>query len=295
MRWAAIIAVAALIAGAILGGAYWYAKVRVPTYPVPVLKGLTVDKVDALISGTGWEVQKVPQYRDGTDEGEILAQYPEPYTEVARNGKISIEVSKGPTLVDVPTTLPGKPLATATEMLEKVGLRAKVVERRPDENAGAEQVISFAKDTPSQIPKGREVGLIVSNGPEPRTVPAGLENLPVDQAAAALTGIQLRVGRADDFSETVPAGAVIKVDPGAGTKIERGQTVTLTVSKGKNVVKVPQVVGKGLGEAVATLRAAGLAVDVAPGGIPLVVKSTDPAGGTDVPPGTKVTITAGAF
>jgi beta-lactam-binding protein with PASTA domain len=257
-----------------------------------VLKGLTEDKIDGLIAGTDWEVKKVYFYRDNTDEGDILAQYPEPYDPVPRGGQIGVEISKGPTLVDVPTTLPGKQLAVAREQLENAGLKAKVVEEKYDENAPAQQVISVGPDTKVKIPKGREVGLIVSKGPQPRTVPAGLETKSWEEAAAAITALQLKPNKVDMFNDTVPAGAVIAVDPPPGTQVERGAQVNLTVSKGKNVVKVPDVTGRSVAEAIGILQSMGLKPDVA-GGLPIIVRATNPPAGTEVPPGTTIQIQAG--
>jgi len=90
----------------------------------------------------------------------------------------------------------------------------------------------------------------------------------------------------------VPEGIVVSQDPRDGN-LFRGETVTLLVSLGPELVEVPDVVAQGVDAATATLQAAGFDVDVqeAPGYIGLgYVFSTDPTAGTEVPLGSTVTL-----
>jgi eukaryotic-like serine/threonine-protein kinase len=59
-------------------------------------------------------------------------------------------------------------------------------------------------------------------------------------------------------NDTVPKGQVSDENPGGGSKVARGSTVTLTVSTGVAQVKVPNVVGQDVNQAVATLAGLGL-------------------------------------
>jgi serine/threonine-protein kinase len=110
--------------------------------------------------------------------------------------------------------------------------------------------------------------------------------------SAAGLGSKIR----QDYSLTVPRGSVIATDPAPGGRIRSNGTVTLTVSQGRRVVRVPEVMGRTLADARGAITAAGLTPgtiarqfsDTAPSG---AVISTDPAIGTDRAPGTPVTIT----
>jgi serine/threonine-protein kinase len=97
-----------------------------------------------------------------------------------------------------------------------------------------------------------------------------------------------------------PKDEVIAQSPGAGTRLRKGERVTITVSKGPQKVTIPNVVGLSAGEAAATLRAAGLS--------PVkrnrtVTTQTDdgnviaqhPGDGVDVDKGSKVVIVVGKF
>ena len=61
-----------------------------------------------------------------------------------------------------------------------------------------------------------------------------------------------------EYSDTVASGKVIRQNPPANSSAQEGDTVTITVSKGRRPVKVPNVVGKSLSDANNTLEAAGL-------------------------------------
>ena len=92
--------------------------------------------------------------------------------------------------------------------------------------------------------------------------PAALEAL----AAAGLTGKTTGV-----FSDK-PKNVVVGQDPAATTKVKKGSVVALEVSKGKQPVPVPDVVGQDVAAAIETVKAQGFQVNV------VRVPSSDPAG-----------------
>ena len=103
----------------------------------------------------------------------------------------------------------------------------------------------------------------------------------------------LTPGVDQQFSATVADGQVIGSKPGGGEKVKKNGTVTLIVSKGPELIAVPNLKGKTQDDATAALKGAGLEVgdtqqkynaDVAEG---QVISST-PTAGTKVSPGRKV-------
>jgi beta-lactam-binding protein with PASTA domain/predicted Ser/Thr protein kinase len=92
-----------------------------------------------------------------------------------------------------------------------------------------------------------------------------------------------------------PSGIVIGEAPGAGSKADRGSTVTLTVSRGPGNVSVPSVQGLSVAGAKRVLRRAGLkAGNVVPQSSTRFkagqVTNTNPGVARSVPPGTSVTL-----
>jgi eukaryotic-like serine/threonine-protein kinase len=94
-------------------------------------------------------------------------------------------------------------------------------------------------------------------------------------------------------SDTVPKGQVSDENPGGGSKVAKGSTVTLTVSTGVAQVKVPNVVGQDVNQAVATLAGLGLNPNIFRVFSPAqqdTVTAQQPHAGDSVPKGSDVRI-----
>jgi serine/threonine-protein kinase len=87
--------------------------------------------------------------------------------------------------------------------------------------------------------------------PDVRLMQRDLATLKIQQA-----GLKPLVVKGPD--DTVPAGQVIDENPGGGSKVGKGSTVTLRVSTGKPKVTVPDVRGRDVNAAIAALAGLGL-------------------------------------
>lgn len=150
-------------------------------------------------------------------------------------------------------------------------------------------VIAQSPDPGSEVDEGADVRLVVSTGPPRETVP-DVVGRSESQAVADLTeaGFEAEVTQA--FSER-KAGLVVAQEPKAGATLKEGSTVALTVSKGGKPVSVPDVVGTTSSQATATLRDAGLEVNVV--GVPSdqpsgTVVAQSPAAGKQAKTGSTV-------
>ena len=95
------------------------------------------------------------------------------------------------------------------------------------------------------------------------------------------------------FSDTVPNGQVIKQSPKGGSKLTKFKTVTVLVSRGPDLVAVPQIRRlEPLETARAALVAAGFTVTVQKsfGGESGLVVGVDPPSGTRIKRGSTVTL-----
>ncbi|MEU2071086.1 Stk1 family PASTA domain-containing Ser/Thr kinase [Streptomyces anulatus] len=97
------------------------------------------------------------------------------------------------------------------------------------------------------------------------------------------------------FSDTVERGSVVSSDPASGDRIRGNGSVKLVVSRGPEIVRVPDVVGRSLADARRSLKKVGLvpgmvtrefSEDIARG----EVIRTDPRAGTDRHPDTAVAL-----
>jgi eukaryotic-like serine/threonine-protein kinase len=99
--------------------------------------------------------------------------------------------------------------------------------------------------------------------PHRADVPA-LVGVPIDQARDRLSDLGFAVRIADPVhSERTDEGLVLRVQPVAGTSLERGEPVTLVPSLGAPPVRAPDVEGMTLERATARLERVGLGIDVA--------------------------------
>ncbi|HEU4392759.1 MAG TPA: PASTA domain-containing protein [Solirubrobacterales bacterium] len=137
-----------------------------------------------------------------------------------------------------------------------------------------------------------EVTLTVSAGPGSSKVPAtaGLES---EEAAEKIEDAGFDPQFESANSDSVEEGLVIHSEPSAGTTATNGSVVTLTVSRGPKLVKVPVLVGSQRRLAVQQVRGRGLTPSVseeessAPVG---EVLSQSPSAGSEVEAGSTVTI-----
>jgi serine/threonine-protein kinase len=111
-----------------------------------------------------------------------------------------------------------------------------------------------------------------------------------DQAAAAISAAHLAPVRHDVFSDTVPSGTVIGTSPAAGALAPRNSQVGVSVSKGPELVQVPNVVGMTVEAASAKLGQYGLTPDVQNYGPGKTVKAQAPPAGTTVKKHSTVTL-----
>ena len=187
----------------------------------------------------------------------------------------------------------GKPMALARQILEDQKLRVNVAEVY-DATVPAGTVVSQTPEAGTKVKEERMVTINVSRGGEELDMP---DLLGLDRADAEikLKKMGLKLGSVYEKFSDEEEGTVIGQEPRSGTRISKGQTIDITISKGKKVKKVtvPNVKGGTLSAAEGTLKGKGLSVVVekressqAPG----TVISQSPAADSEVESGSTVTL-----
>lgn len=289
-----VLLVLALVAAA--AGGWWF-FVRTPVHDLPDLVGLPVAEATEQAEAQGWVVDDAEvDRRDGTEPGDVLEQSPAVGEPLAEGEVVRLTVSLGATLAPYPDVV-GLPGPEARTQLEGAGFVVGEVRRAFDEEVPADQVISATPaegqptpDDQGRLPKETVVDLVVSDGPAPRAVPAGLQGARVADAEAALGEAGLEPTRNEAYSEDVPEGYVISVSEDAGTELARGTTVTLEVSLGPAPIPVPDVSFQSGAIAAEMLEDVGFVVTGIEGSPSGMVLATDPPAGEEHPRGTAVRI-----
>ncbi|MGI8709040.1 MAG: PASTA domain-containing protein [Actinomycetota bacterium] len=216
--------------------------------------------------------------RFSVPKGEVVGQSPEA-GRVEEGDTIRLSISKGPPLKDVPSVAGMAPRA-AERRLTSAGFElGPPLERYSPHDAG---VVFRQIPAQGQLTWGSEVSFVVSRGPRPVAVPdviGGTE----EEATAALEKAGFTAVVLDVYSDDIPPGQVLAMNPTAGAMTPRGSDIEVQVSLGPEFekVKVPDVRGLSLDSAIEKLSAVGLSgqeVASCDGGKTVV--ETDPIAGT---------------
>ncbi|MGH9283051.1 MAG: PASTA domain-containing protein, partial [Acidimicrobiales bacterium] len=256
-----------------------------PRIRVPNLVGSTYEEARDAVGQAGLEVRR--RSRAAADPaGTVIGQEPEPGT-FSTGRRLVLIVSSGPPPVPVPGVA-GRSGAEARSALESAGFEV-VVSSAFDEQVAAGAVVGQEPAPGKEVAPGSQVRLVISKGPEPVTVP-NVVGKTYEEAGDTLAGGHLSVKRSDAFSDSVPAGEIIRQDPVAGEEAPRDSSVTVVVSKGPDVVEVPDVRGEDIEDAVRKLEAAGFDVDVVGFRFDRPVRRQDPSAHEVVRRGETVTL-----
>lgn len=154
--------------------------------------------------------------------------------------------------------------------LEKMGLLVSVNEEaNPDIERG--QAIRVNPAPGSELQKGSSITLTISSGDEITDVP-DLSGMTLEEAGKALSDAGLSLNeQVEEENDDAPAGQIISQNPAGGSQLSKGSKVKVTVSKGKEEAKVPDVTGMPQDRAVSMLESVGFEVNVN------VVDSQEPA------------------
>ncbi len=231
------------------------------------------------------------EYSSEYPAGQIIRQDIEPDMTVKRGRSIFLSISKG----------------EQGKMQDLTNMSIENVERFYD---GTGITILTKEEYSNEIEKGyvirtepmanqplednAVITVYVSKGAEQVTVP-DLRKSSLSNAQTVLKDMKLNVVITYEYSNDIDKDCVISQYPAGNTEVDVGSVVNLTVSKGKEMIKVPTVAGSSVENAKQRLTDAGFVVNVvytetssySEG----TVISSDPKEGTELPSGSTVTLT----
>jgi serine/threonine-protein kinase len=230
---------------------------QAPTYAVPKLVGL--DPTAATVDARPHFTVEVRHVRITGDTVGVVLDQSLAYGTRHHAGPIVVHVSDGNEIKPIPN-LSGASSDDAGAALRSAGF--KVAQGTPafSDTVASGHVIDWSPR--SQAAEGDTVTIVVSLGSRYVTMPDLVTNhVAVDGAVKQLVSLGIpksAISESQDFSDTVPQGDVISTNPPAGQQADRAGTVALDVSKGPDVVAVPDVRGDSVNTAEQVLRQAGL-------------------------------------
>ncbi|MDX3310343.1 Stk1 family PASTA domain-containing Ser/Thr kinase [Streptomyces sp. NPDC054884] len=286
----ALVTVVLLVLG--VGAGVWYINSGQFT-KVPAV--LTQKEAEARkrLEAAGLEVGKVRHtYSDTAKRGTVMETDPGPGARIRKNDSVALTISDGPKVVKVPD-VHGTALKKAEELLKADGLEPGLVTEEFSDEITQGAVISTDPEAGAQRRAGTAIALVVSKG-SPVDVPDVTGDDP-DDARAELeeAGLTVKVATEQVNSE-VDKGKVAAQTPRADSQLAVGDAVTLTLSKGPEMVEVPNVVGASVDDAKSLLEQSGFKVDEDRGLLGLfgdTVKKQSVEAGKTAPKGSTITIT----
>jgi beta-lactam-binding protein with PASTA domain len=162
------------------------------------------------------------------------------------------------------TTAPnvqGKTVEAAQAAAEQAELRLQLAGEAYSADIPAGRVIRQDPGPGAEVDQGTRLSVVISRGPQFVEIP-NVRGQSEARATERLHELGLVVNVEREYHDTVLRFDVIDQNPRGGTTIEVRKTVTLTVSRGKPPVEVPDLVGRTEEEAGALVTGAGLALRV---------------------------------
>ena len=198
---------------------------------VPELVGVSLDEARQRARHVGLTVDVGEEvFRTGVTPGEVLEQYPPPFTSVRGGRPVRLVVSKGDARALVPD-LTGMTLRQSELTLRRLGLVAGSVCRTYDPT-GPAGVVAQRPYPGTELVQGEAVRLLVREGREPvhhRMPNVVGQSLVVVRETIARGGFEVgRVTYREDDRET--PGVVLDQWPPAGSRIPLGGTIDLVAS-----------------------------------------------------------------
>ncbi|MFD5626276.1 MULTISPECIES: Stk1 family PASTA domain-containing Ser/Thr kinase [unclassified Streptomyces] len=285
----AIVTAVLLVLG--VGAGVWYINSGQFTR-VPAVLAVTEAQAKDRLADAGLDAGKVKHaYSDTVERGSVISSDPAVGDRIRDNDSVDLTVSDGPETVKVPD-LQGSELDEARAVLKDKGLAAGIVTREFSDDVPGGSVISTDPEAGTERRAGSAIRITVSKG-SPVEV-ADVTGASVEDATAELeeAGLKVKIA-AEQVNSEFDKGLVAEQSPGEGSEAAEGDTITLTVSKGPELVEVPDVVGDSVDDARQQLEDAGFEVDEDRGLLSLFgnsVKGQSVDGGDTAPKGSTITI-----
>lgn len=302
--WIVLVVVLVLMA---LGGSIGWAFGPGPwgNVRIPEVAGKSVSQARQLLEAQGLQTASstATRFDAVVAKGQVSTTKPAARREVRKGTSVQIVVSNGPKMIALPAIV-GQPLSTVTAALD-------------DDFELQDDQYQFSADAPKDTviaatglgTDGASVDLSTvkaygERGPVTLTVSLGavpdVVGKSVDDASATLDAVGLTLGSQDaQYSDTVPTGQIISAKA-ADDPVVEGSAIDVVVSKGPTPITLPDVHGKTINDATATLDALGLKVSVPDctnilcgfydWKASLPVQSTDPGAGATVYRGDTITL-----
>jgi beta-lactam-binding protein with PASTA domain/predicted Ser/Thr protein kinase len=263
---------------------------------VPYVVGLKQAQAVNKIKHKGLKAAIIRGFSNVYPQGTVMAQSIDGGEKTDKGNTVRLTVSQGKPKTTVPDVV-GKQQSDAVAALIAAHLKVKTFHVYSSESP--DTVTAQNPQANSRVFWNTSVRINVSQGAKQIQIP-NVVGQPYASARSTLLAAGLDVAKTTVDSNQ-PANTVVSQSPDAGTRVGAGTTITLSVSSGAtSTTPVPDVTNQDEPTARALLTGSGFKVKVTkqPVTDPSeqgIVLDQQPAGGTNAPAGTTVTIDVGNY
>ena len=194
---------------------------------VPDVANETLDDAQSRLSDAGFSYRVIQETSDSVDAGKVTRTDPASGSLAERGSEVKLYVSSGKEQVVIPDVSGQEEYAAANAL----GAKSLSVERvlQPSDSVESGKVIGTSPAAGQPVAKGSKIQLIVSSGKDQVSVPnlygRTQSEAMNDLQAIGLTGTVRSVFACDPTS----SGKVIAQSPSAGSKVDKGSNVEMSV------------------------------------------------------------------
>ncbi len=225
------VAIAFIIVAAIVAFFLWkHLGTRTDGVTVPNFVGLVYSEISEDSRYSDFNIVVKYDYSDDVAAGKIISQSFKEGRTIKKTEEIELVVSRGPETVVIPK-IDGLNVQDAKMQLSRLGLQYKEI-AQPSESVSKDCVIMTNPPIGGSVPRGEIIDLYVSTGPDIKWSTVGEYTKLTEAAAKQLVekdGFKVEVVYKDSGTAK---GIVIAQSHAKTTQLEKGTTITLTVSTG---------------------------------------------------------------
>ncbi|MBC1499837.1 Stk1 family PASTA domain-containing Ser/Thr kinase [Listeria weihenstephanensis] len=220
----------------------WYFGRPPATMKIPNVANDTKETAVQKLQSAGFNVgESFVKNSDKIEEGKVIETDPEIGAAEEKGSTVNLYVSIGAKKITV-TDYTGKSYDTVKQVLDQQGYKKVSYTEEYSDSVDSGVIISQDPTAGSEVVvEDTEISFVVSKGERPLTLKdlSGFNQVGLDDYASS-NDITITTS-SEDYSDTVGAGQVISQKPEAGATINKGDKVTVVMSKGPKEKEVKTV------------------------------------------------------
>lgn len=193
---------------------------------IPDIAGNTYEVAAQALSDRGLTAERVDESSTTVANGRVISADPEEGTLVAKGSTVTVHVSTGMPMVEVPD-VSGLTQDEAKAKLEAAGLSLGTVSSVINDQVDADHVISSSPIAASQVRQGTSISLTISSGMV--IIPDDLVGQPTNNAIAELRDLGI-TGKAQALKRCQASGYTVQfISPKAGEQVAKNTDSVVTL------------------------------------------------------------------